>query len=207
MRDIVVLPLNSVLRYPRCVIRFAKAFGILPPVLVALASPYDALAEFQLVAQAVPILAGQASNAEYILESNGGLCVVGPSSSISYRIVGGFSFPRPAVMTGVAGTQSPLPPPPSTRFTRIVPNPLNLSTELEFQLAGTPAQSISILLEIFDVAGRSVSVLIDEAVQPGYYRVTWNGRDDDGRLVPSGIYFARIKAGSYSKTLRLVVVR
>ena len=43
-----------------------------------------------------------------------------------------------------------------------------------------------------DVQGRRVAVLVDAIQEPGHYRVAWDGRADDGRILPSGHYFARL---------------
>jgi len=63
-------------------------------------------------------------------------------------------------------------------------------------------------LEIFDARGRLVRTLFD-AVQAGpqWYTAVWNGRDQGGRPAPGGVYFARLRAPSYSSSVRLVLVK
>ena len=62
-------------------------------------------------------------------------------------------------------------------------------------------------LRIYDVAGRLVRVLVDESLDAGRYVEEWNGRDDNGRAVASGIYFYSIEAGSFEWTRKMVLLR
>jgi hypothetical protein len=57
------------------------------------------------------------------------------------------------------------------------------------------------------VAGRLVRVLVDGVRPAGRYVELWDGRDADGRAVASGVYFYRLDAGAYSRTLKMVLAR
>ncbi|MDY0110976.1 MAG: S8 family serine peptidase [Candidatus Krumholzibacteria bacterium] len=84
------------------------------------------------------------------------------------------------------------------------PNPFNPRTTLAYELAATS----SISLRIFDAAGRFVRMLVDESAQaPGFYSVTWDGRDQQGRDVAGGVYFSLLRSGGTSAVGRLVLVR
>ena len=65
-----------------------------------------------------------------------------------------------------------------------MPNPFNPETSISFEL---PAQS-QVRLEIFDVVGQQVRTLVADALSAGPHQVLWNGRDDAGAKVGSGIY-------------------
>lgn len=69
------------------------------------------------------------------------------------------------------------------------------------------ARSENVRLEIYDIVGRPVRVLRADEAQPGSYSLTWDGKDGEGEEAPSGVYFVRLKADSYSATARLVLVR
>jgi hypothetical protein len=84
-----------------------------------------------------------------------------------------------------------------------VPNPFNPQTTLSFSL---PSAN-HVQLMIYDVSGRVVTTLLDENRGPGRHDVVWDGRDDLRRNVSSGVYFYRIKAGSFVETKRMVLVR
>lgn len=62
-------------------------------------------------------------------------------------------------------------------------------------------------LGIYDLRGRLVHVLADRDLAPGNYRALWDARDDDGALLPSGIYFCRLRSGSAEATRRLILVK
>ena len=57
------------------------------------------------------------------------------------------------------------------------------------------------------MAGRQVSVIVDAEQEPSRYSVTWNGTDDAGRTLASGIYFIRYRAGDYTFTRKAVLLR
>ncbi len=62
-------------------------------------------------------------------------------------------------------------------------------------------------LDLYDVRGRRVRGLLDTFVDAGFEQVRWDGRDDAGRLVGRGVYFARLRAGGAQTTRRVVLVR
>ena len=57
-------------------------------------------------------------------------------------------------------------------------------------------------LRVYDLLGREVAVLVDDALAPGTYAVQWNAGDQ-----PSGIYFYRITAAGFTETKRMALVR
>jgi len=80
------------------------------------------------------------------------------------------------------------------------PNPFNPATHIAYDLP----QELKVRIEVFDLLGRQVCTLVDETKQAGKYIVTWNGRDQSGKVVSSGIYMYRITAGTYSATRTMV---
>jgi hypothetical protein len=80
------------------------------------------------------------------------------------------------------------------------PSPFRDRTVLEFSLA-EPAH---VTVAVFDVAGRRVRSLVDADRDADRYRVTWDGRNDDGRLLGSGVYFVRYEAGPAEIVRRVV---
>ncbi len=84
------------------------------------------------------------------------------------------------------------------------PNPFNPRTEIRFELP----EAIEVTLVIYDVAGRAVSHLIDgEYYEAGRHAVAWRGLDDEGREVPSGIYFTHFEAEGESRAGKLTLLR
>jgi flagellar hook assembly protein FlgD len=84
------------------------------------------------------------------------------------------------------------------------PNPFNPSTTIEFSIA----KRSNVRLVIYDITGRIVRTLIDgQEFEPGLYRVQWNGKNDYGEYVASGIYIYRLRAGSFIATRKMVLAR
>jgi hypothetical protein len=83
------------------------------------------------------------------------------------------------------------------------PNPFNLSTNIEFTLAGPGFVTI----DIFDILGRKVRRLVDEHFYSGRQSVVWNGKNDSGDEVASGIYFYRLRVGDLAETKKLVLLK
>ena len=77
------------------------------------------------------------------------------------------------------------------------PNPFNSNTMINFQLPGIVHTTIT----VYDLNGREVEKLIDQYIQAGNHRVTWNS---SGK--PAGIYYCRMTAGNYSHTVKLTLV-
>jgi hypothetical protein len=83
------------------------------------------------------------------------------------------------------------------------PNPFNPSTTIAYELAA-PAH---VDLAIYDLAGRLVRVLVDSGRSEGYHEVNWDGRDEQGSQVASGVYFCRIEAAGSFRTMKLVLLK
>jgi len=83
------------------------------------------------------------------------------------------------------------------------PNPFNQSTEIEFALMNSGFVS----LEIYDILGRKVRALVSENLSAGYKSVLWDGKDNSGKEVASGIYFYQIKIGDFSEAKKLVLLK
>ncbi len=83
------------------------------------------------------------------------------------------------------------------------PNPFNASTAIGYQL---PKASMT-MLTIYDVLGRKVRSLVDGHREAGHHTALWNGRDDSGQELKSGVYFCVFEAGSYRETIKMVLSR
>jgi hypothetical protein len=83
------------------------------------------------------------------------------------------------------------------------PNPFNPKTTIGYHLP----TSVQTRILIYDMTGRLVNTLIDAYQSAGHHSVTWNGCDHLGFRVSSGLYFARMEAGSYTATRKLNIVK
>jgi hypothetical protein len=83
------------------------------------------------------------------------------------------------------------------------PNPFNPTTEISFDLP----EPQMVELVVYAVNGHLVATLKNEPLPAGRHSVTWTGRNDAGERVASGIYFCRLKAGPFSETLKMTLVK
>jgi M6 family metalloprotease-like protein len=83
------------------------------------------------------------------------------------------------------------------------PNPFNPSTTIEYSIAKTSPVEIA----IFDVGGHKIRTLVSEMKAAGSYRAVWNGRNDRGSSVASGMYFYRLTAGDFTRIRKMILLR
>jgi hypothetical protein len=83
------------------------------------------------------------------------------------------------------------------------PNPFNPET----QIAYTIPEGCDASIEIYDLLGRRVRTLVDSYQSPGNYSVTWNGCDEAGRKVSSGVYFYKLRAGDFTQTRKMSLMK
>jgi hypothetical protein len=93
--------------------------------------------------------------------------------------------------------------PDELQFLPNYPNPFSDQTTLEYVL---PEPS-SVRLTVYDVLGRQVRVLVDEQQKAGRHIVRWNGRDESGHRMASGVYLARLVVGGTTKVRKMTFVR
>lgn len=85
------------------------------------------------------------------------------------------------------------------------PNPFNPSTVISYTIP--EGQQVKVKLEVFDLRGKIVRTLADEKRAAGFYHVMWDGTDEKGRTVGSGVYFYRLRAGNYTAVRKMVLVK
>jgi hypothetical protein len=86
------------------------------------------------------------------------------------------------------------------------PNPFNLTTELRY-FVPEKYQSVFVSLRVYNLLGQGIRTLVNETQIPGRHSVIWDGKDDKGREVSSGIYFYRLEAGDSKLTKRMVLIK
>jgi len=83
------------------------------------------------------------------------------------------------------------------------PNPFSLSTRIAFSLP----ERMPVRLNVYNVEGRVVRVLTDQEFPQGETAVFWDGRDQQGKMTSSGIYYYRFETGKKSFTHRMIKIR
>jgi hypothetical protein len=86
------------------------------------------------------------------------------------------------------------------------PNPFNPSTTIAFELTGEMSETQPVTLTIYDIRGRRVRTLIDQDFEVGNHKIHWNGQNDRGESVPSGIYLYRLKTGGKVSTRKMTIL-
>lgn len=81
------------------------------------------------------------------------------------------------------------PNPTSFTLSQNYPNPFNGSTIIEYYVPENKTRHADVQLQVYDLLGRQVRDLINEDQQTGEHSITWNGTDDTGKGLPSGVYF------------------
>jgi hypothetical protein len=83
------------------------------------------------------------------------------------------------------------------------PNPFNPGTTITYEVASI----VNINLAIYDTLGKLVVTLVNEEQSPGRKEVRWDGRDNNGLLVSSGVYFVTLSGKTFAKTRKILLVR
>jgi hypothetical protein len=83
------------------------------------------------------------------------------------------------------------------------PNPFNSTTSIGFQLQ----KNSHITIIIFSSLGEKVATILESNYQAGYHSIVWNGRDDAGNLVPSGLYVYQIETENYFKQAKMIILK
>ncbi len=83
------------------------------------------------------------------------------------------------------------------------PNPFNPTTSIRYQLN----QPGKVILRIYNVLGQEVRTLVNKNQQAGKHEIQWDGRDNHGNMVSSGIYMYRLESGSQVKTMKLMFLK
>ena len=90
-----------------------------------------------------------------------------------------------------------------TALNNNVPNPFNPTTAISFSLENAG----QVTLEIFNVKGEKVRTLVNEHFEATSHSVVWNGKDDLGKTSASGVYFYKMRTGSFTSTKKMVLMK
>lgn len=124
---------------------------------------------------------------------------------------GNSAIPRTVYLSTGALSLEPEPTPPGSSLSRAfslganVPNPFNPSTTITYHVPEGAPEHVS--LKVYNLRGQLVATLVDSPRPPGEYGVTWDGTDNNGCGLPSGVYFYRMNAGPFHSTRKMVLLK
>lgn len=103
------------------------------------------------------------------------------------------------ILVGIAD----LPQIPNEYQLTAYPNPFNPATTIRYAIP----ENNKVTIDIFDQLGRHVNTLVNTQQNHGEHKVQWNGTDSAGRQLCSGLYLCQIRSGTFSKTLKLLLLK
>ena len=162
--------------------------------LAVLALAVPALADYQIAESVIASGGRDVSGESYQMFQTVGQPVIGVTEGTSYTIEAGFWYMPGWIPTGVAADELPL----RTYFGQNFPNPFNPTTIIGYALAAP----VHVTIRVYDVSGREVMTLVDTDMEPGRYEETL-----DAVGLAGGVYFARMTAGDYTETKKLVLLK
>lgn len=144
------------------------------------------------------------STASYRLSSSLAQSITGYQEGTSYKVYTGFWNPwvveaSPVEWEEVDYTQRPT----DFGLRQNFPNPFNPTTIIQYALPKTSRVKI----EVYNILGQKVRTLVDDTQEPGYKSINWDGKDDGGSEVSSGVYFCRIQAGDFVKNRKMTLLK
>ena len=83
------------------------------------------------------------------------------------------------------------------------PNPFNPETTIKYQLP----EAANVILEIYNITGQKIATLVNQQQSPGLRSAVWDGRDQFGAIMSSGIYIYRIQANDFTEARKMVLLR
>lgn len=104
-------------------------------------------------------------------------------------------------LAGINETEAPATPSPVTLYQNY-PNPSKKKTMIRF----TISNNTNISLNIYDISGRLVKTLANGIPGTGSYFVVWDGKNEEGKEVPGGVYLYTLRAGAYKETRKLLLI-
>ena len=109
---------------------------------------------------------------------------------------------RQGIMSGIERSESNILPQAFALY-ESYPNPFNGTTTIKYQLA----QTSEVQLAIYNLEGQKEATLMAGRRQPGTYTLLWDGRDDGGRSLASGVYLCRLASATQAEARKLLLLR
>jgi hypothetical protein len=159
---------------------------------------------YQLQAAVIGAAGSQGSSSGFLCRGTlGQPATVGEGTSAGLAVRSGFwaaTKPGTSIAQDISGSASPKQ---RTALLPNFPNPFNPSTTIRYTLG----EESPVALTVFNVSGREVRTLTSGTEQAGPHSAVWDGRDNHGRDVGSGLYFYLLRAGDFQDTQKMVLLK
>jgi flagellar hook assembly protein FlgD len=87
------------------------------------------------------------------------------------------------------------------------PNPFNRETNISFSVPAQNSPLTEIEINIYNAGGQKVVTLIKDNFEPGNYNIRWNGEDNSGKEMPSGVYFYQLNSREVSQSAKMILLK
>jgi len=179
-----------------------QVVGFLSVIILLMIS--TAQAGYLMVKDVLSTSGGHLESGSYLLDYSTGQVAVGQSQGTSHIEMGGFWSWEPwGGLVGVEDEQPPTAIPQRYELAQNYPNPFNPRTHIRYHLS----QAGPVALTVFNVMGQAVCRLVVGEQAVGEHVVTWDGLDDAGCPVASGIYFYQLVAGEFCQIRKMLLLK
>jgi hypothetical protein len=113
------------------------------------------------------------------------------------------SDPSNSVEVLFYSTEDIVAEPQLTTLSGNYPNPFNPQTTISFSLA----KSEQVSIEIFNIKGQKVKTVLDQLLTDGQHEVVWDGKNQYGKSVSSGVYFYRMQTTDYQAMKKMIMIK
>ena len=115
---------------------------------------------------------------------------------------------KSALPTGIGGDETAGSTLPKVfALSQNYPNPFNPQTVISYDVPETAGIAVQVEIDIYNIHGQRVRSLVNDEKEPGSYKAQWDGRNERGIAVSSGIYFYRIKAGDFDSIRKMLLLK
>jgi hypothetical protein len=159
--------------------------------------------DYLLIKDVLSESGGHIESSSYLLDYSTGQVAVGQSEGTNYIETGGFWAWGAWGEVVAVEEQVPERMPGTYGLYQNYPNPFNPETHIRYRLA----QAQHLTLTIYNVMGQEVCRLVNQEQAAGEHVVTWNGLDDVGRPVSSGIYFYQLVCGEFHQVRKMLLLK
>jgi hypothetical protein len=177
--------------------------SVLSLTCLALLSACPALGDYLMVKDVLSTSGGHLESSSYMLDYSTGQVAVGQSAGTEHIESGGFWGWAPFAEEVAVEEEVPEQMPGQYALLQNYPNPFNPETSIGYRLP----QAGHVSLMVFNVTGQMVRRLVDWDQAPGEHVATWDGTDQMGQPVASGIYFYQLVTGEFCEVRKMLLLK